>query len=358
MTRIGTLVLFGASGDLAARLLLPGLGSLLASPKEEDGRLVEGLTLLGSGRHERDEEEWRDQVRSALAEGGAEKDQADAVASSARWIAADPTEADDLGRILDAVDGTPVLYFALPPGVVEKAVDALRSVDLPDGTILALEKPFGSDEEGAAALNRKLERLVPERQVHRIDHFLGQPTVLNLLGLRFANRMLEPVWNRENIERVEITYDEKLGLEGRAAYYDEAGALVDMLQSHLLQVLSVVAMEPPAAVDEVGFRTGIMQVLEATSVWSGDPVLPGTEGSSRRARYTAGEVDGEKLPAYAEEEGWTRSGAPRRSPSWSSGSTTGAGAASPSSSGRARRSGIRCAPSTSTSPRCRSCRAG
>jgi glucose-6-phosphate 1-dehydrogenase len=298
-----TLVLFGASGDLAERLLLPGLGSLLASEVADDRRLVEDLTLLGSGRHELELDEWRDLVRKALTEGGAAAEQAERVASAAQWETGDPTEPDDLRRILGAASGTPVLYFALPPAVVEEAIGALRDVELPEGTILALEKPFGSDAEGAAALNRKLARLVPEKQVHRIDHFLGQATVLNLLGLRFANRLFEPVWNRSNIERVEIVYDEELGLEGRASYYDTAGALVDMLQSHLLQVLAVVAMEPPAAVDESGLRTAIAQVLQATSVWSGGPVLPGTDGPSRRARYTAGTVDGRELPAYADEEG-------------------------------------------------------
>jgi len=122
--------------------------------------------------------------------------------------------------------------------------------------------------------------------------------VLNLLGLRFANRLFEPVWNAENIERVEITYDEDLGLEGRAAYYDSAGALVDMIQSHLLQVLAVFAMEPPASIDPVDLRSVMAQVLRATEVEGGDPVA-----SSRRARYTEAEVDGETVPAYADEEG-------------------------------------------------------
>jgi len=303
MTDSSTLVLFGASGDLAKRLLLPGLGSLLASGKQSDSVLTEGLVLLGSGRHDREVEEWRDEVRDALREGGARDEDVERIASAADWITADPTQADDLRRILDEVDGRPILYFALPPAVVESAIDALRGIELPEDTTLALEKPFGSDGDGAAALNRKLARLVPEERLHRIDHFLGHSTVLNLLGLRFANRLLEPVWNRDQIERVEIVYDEELGLEGRADYYDGAGALVDMLQSHLLQVLAVVAMEPPAAIDATGFRTAVSQVLESTVVWSEGPVLPGTDGPSRRARYTAGTVGGKDLPSYADEEG-------------------------------------------------------
>lgn len=306
MSRQRTLVLFGATGDLTRRLLLPGLGSLLASPNPSDSALADGLRLVGSARHERALEDWRSDVRDALGEGGATRGRADAVASGASWVTGDPTDADDLRRILAEVEGTPILYFALPPGVTEDAVDALRETGLPDDAVLALEKPFGADAEGAAALNRKLARLVPEHQVHRVDHFLGQQTVQGLLALRFANRLLEPVWNRENIERVEIVFDEELGLEGRAAYYDGAGALVDMLQSHLLQVLAVVAMEPPAAIDEKAFRGAIAQVLEATAVWSGQSPLGGTEHPSRRARYTAGRIGDRDLPAYADEDGVDR----------------------------------------------------
>ena len=135
------------------------------------------------------------------------------------------------------------------PAVAVKGCEALESVDLPEGLILALEKPFGTDEASAASFNELLRRLVPEDQVYRIDHFLGRSTVLNILGLRFANRVFEPVWSNEHIESVSIRYDEKLGLEGRAGYYDTAGALVDMIQSHLLQVLAIVGMDPPVLLD-------------------------------------------------------------------------------------------------------------
>ena len=137
------------------------------------------------------------------------------------------------------------------PGVALKGCEALESIDLPEGLILALEKPFGTDEASAASFNELLRRLVPEDQVYRIDHFLGRSTVLNVLGLRFANRVFEPVWSNEHIESVSIRYDETLGLEGRAGYYDTAGALVDMIQSHLLQVLAIVGMDPPAALDSL-----------------------------------------------------------------------------------------------------------
>ncbi|MFD1713912.1 glucose-6-phosphate dehydrogenase [Amnibacterium flavum] len=303
MTDVGTLIILGASGDLTKRLLLPGLGSLLASSRDKDSQLAGDLTIIGTSRSEHDSDWWKQVVRDGIAEGGATAKDADRLAGKAEYIRGDPSKSDDLANVLKSVVGVPVLYFALPPAVVEKAIDALKDVELPEGTILALEKPFGSDARSAAALNRRIAKLVPERQVHRIDHFLGEPTVLGLLGIRFAGRTFEPVWNSDDIERVEITYDEQLGLEGRAAYYDEAGALIDMLQSHLLQVLSIVAMEAPASIDEEDFRSATAQVLNATSIWSGEPVLPGTDQPSRRARYTAGKIDGRSLPSYVDEEG-------------------------------------------------------
>jgi glucose-6-phosphate 1-dehydrogenase len=303
MSDVGTLIIFGASGDLTTRLLLPGLGSLLGSSESKDTALAADLVVLGSGRSEKSREQWQKTLGDALNEGGAPKASAAALVRRADYVQGDPTKPADLTRILAAAEGVPVIYFALPPAIVVEAISALAEVDLPDGTIFAIEKPFGSDARSAAALNRRIAKLVPEHQVHRIDHFLGQPTVLGLLGMRFAGRLLEPVWNADNIERVEIVYDEQLGLEGRAGYYDSAGALIDMLQSHLLQVLSVIAMEPPASIDEDDFRAATAGVLNATRLWTGDPVLPGTDQPSRRARYTAGTIEGRSLPAYADEEG-------------------------------------------------------
>jgi glucose-6-phosphate 1-dehydrogenase len=287
-----SLVVLGASGDLTERLLLPGLGSLLA------GRAGGPRQLIGTGRSERSSDEWRETVATAFEEAGATGKDATAIIDSAKYLQGDPTDVADLRRILDACEHTPILYFALPPAVTIKVCEALEEVDLPGGTVLAMEKPFGSDSESAAALNAQLRKLVPEDRVHRIDHFLGTSTVLNLIGLRFANRLFEPVWNAHNIERVEIVYDEDLALEGRAAYYDTAGALVDMIQSHLLQVLAVFAMEAPASLDERDLRSVLAQVLRATQVRDGDPVA-----ASRRARYTGATVDGVKLPAYAKEDG-------------------------------------------------------
>jgi glucose-6-phosphate 1-dehydrogenase len=208
------------------------------------------------------------------------------------------TSPDDLRRILASVTGVPALYFALPPTVTIAACAALGQFDLPEGTVLGLEKPFGTDLRSAETLNRQLAKLVPEKHIHRVDHFLGKSTVLNLLGLRFANRIFEQVWNSEHVERVDIRFDETLALEGRAGYYDKAGALVDMIQSHLLLVMALVAMEPPSSLDAEDLRGAMAQVLRATRVWNGDAVT-----GSRRARYGAGTIDGRRLPAYDKEPG-------------------------------------------------------
>jgi glucose-6-phosphate 1-dehydrogenase len=171
-------------------------------------------------------------------------------------------------------------------------------VELPPGTRLVLEKPFGTDAATARSLNDLLVQLVPEDQIHRVDHFLGKSTVLNILGLRFANRVLEPVLNAEHVAAVDIVFNESLALEGRAGYYDGAGALVDMIQSHLLQVLALLAMDAPPAVDAREIRDRKAAVLRATRVWADDPAA-----YSRRARYTAGDIGGRHLPAYADEPG-------------------------------------------------------
>ena len=289
---IGTLVILGAGGDLAKRLLLPGLGQLLDADRGHDFRLI------GVGFDEMTDDEWRARVADSFADGGATGARARAVSGETRYLQADVTNPDDLRRILANVTGVPALYFALPPKVTIAACAALRTVGVPKGTVLGLEKPFGTDLRSAEALNRKLVKLVPEKHVHRVDHFLGKSTVLNLLGLRFANRIFEQVWSSEHVERVDIRFDETLALEGRAGYYDKAGALVDMIQSHLLLVMAIVAMEPPSSLDAEDLRGAMTQVLRATRVWDGDAAT-----ASRRARYGAGSIDGRKIPAYDKEPG-------------------------------------------------------
>jgi len=286
-----TLIILGAGGDLTRRLLLPGLDGVLAQGEADD--LAEPLELVGVGHHAMPQEDWREQVRTALGSGPLR----DAVVEGTRFEEADATDPDALLRLLEAAEHPPILYFALPPAVTEHAIEALRGVELPPGTRLALEKPFGVDGASAARLNAALAQLLPESRTFRIDHFLGLATVINLLGLRFANRALEALWSAEHVERVEIVFDETLALEGRAGYYDGAGALVDMIQSHLLLVHALVAMEAPTSIEADDLHDAMVEALARTRV-AGDNAT-----ASRRARYTAGDIEGRSIPDYASEEG-------------------------------------------------------
>ncbi|WP_431247167.1 glucose-6-phosphate dehydrogenase [Leifsonia xyli] len=289
---VDTLVILGASGDLTSRLLLPAIGQLLTDQPQR------AFTLVGSSSDELDDDGWRAIVEKSFATVDAKGDAVERLLKETRYVNGDATSADDLKSLLSSVEGVPALYFALPPAITAKASDALGAFDLPKGLTLALEKPFGTDRESAIALNAQLARLVPEDQIHRVDHFLGRSSVLNILGVRFANSILEPIWDGLHIERVDVIYDETLALENRARYYDKAGALVDMIQSHLLQVMAVLAMEPPSTLGAADLRDAKQLVLRATRVWNDDPAT-----ASRRARYAAGEIDGKTLPAYAAEEG-------------------------------------------------------
>jgi glucose-6-phosphate 1-dehydrogenase len=283
-----TLVILGASGDLTSRLLLPALGQLLTMEPQRRVR------LRGAGMDDWDDARWRDTVRESFAAGGfAEAFQAVAETTYQR---ADITDPRDLEQVVADPGDRLALYFAVPPAVAAAACEALAAVAIPEGTVLALEKPFGVDEASAHRLNATVTALVPEEQIFRIDHFLGRSTTLNMLGVRFANRVFAPVWSSQHIESVVVRYDETLGLEGRAGYYDRAGALVDMIQSHLLQVMAVLAMEPPATLHERDFRDATAAVLRATHVWQDDPAI-----ASRRARYTAGAVGDRQLPSYVDE---------------------------------------------------------
>lgn len=287
-----TLLILGAGGDLTARLLLPGLGGLLTQSR------VEGLALVGSGRADWDDDRWRGTVTRSFAEAQARGEQSESVVEAARYVRADVTAEADLRRLLDACQGQLIIYFALPPAVTARACQVLAGLQLSRDTRLVIEKPYGTDAASARNLNDLVTQLVPEDNVHRVDHYLGMSTVLNVLGLRFANRMLESTLNADHVERVDIIFDESLGLEGRAGYYDGAGALVDMLQSHAVQVLSLLAMEAPSTLGERDLRDAKAQVLRATRVWHDDPVR-----FSRRARYTAGTIAGRQLPSYSDEDG-------------------------------------------------------
>jgi glucose-6-phosphate 1-dehydrogenase len=289
---ISTLLILGASGDLSARLLLPALGQLLTRRPDRP------LRLIGAASDDLSAAKWREIVRTSFASIEASGVAVDALLASTSYHQTDVTDPAELTKLLAKCEGTPAIYFALPPAVTTRVCAALAEITLPPGIELALEKPFGVDEASAVALNAQLAALVPESHIFRVDHFLGRSTVFNLLGLRFANRIFEPLWNNEHIARVDIVYDEQLGLEGRAGYYDKAGALVDMIQSHLLQVLAVVAMEPPSTLGAADLRDAKGIVLRATRIRGGSP-----KRSSRRARYTAGVVNEQAVPAYASEPG-------------------------------------------------------
>ena len=291
MTSTTTLAILGASGDLTARLLLPALGELLGEERDRRVRLV------GAGSAGLSDAGWRTRVEDALNSAGA----GDALerVELGPFLVVDASTAAGIREVVAAAgDGPLVLYFALPPAVTAAGCADLSPDDLPAGTMLALEKPFGTDEASARALNDTLRRLVPESQIFRVDHFLGRSTVLNMIGSRTANRIFEPIWSHRDIASIDIRYDESLGLEGRAGYYDGAGALVDMIQSHLLQVLAIVTMEPPASLDEVDLRDATAAVLRATHLWGDDPVA-----ASRRARYTAGRIGDARIPSYVDEPG-------------------------------------------------------
>lgn len=289
-----TLLILGASGDLTRRLLLPGIGSLLEREPDRPVRIV------GADRAEMSAEDFADRLGDALTEGGAPPDVVARMTQSTTYYPIDVTDVDALRRVLDELSDTGrlVLYFALPPAVTERTCRAMTALDLGENVQLAMEKPFGHDQASARALNQVVARLVPDDRVHRVDHFLGKSSVLDIMALRFANRMLQAVWSAEHIESIEIAYDESLALEGRAGYYDHAGALVDMIQSHLLQVMSVVAMEPPAEISDRELRDAKSAVLRATRLWGGDPAR-----ASHRGRYTAGRIGDRSVPNYLDEDG-------------------------------------------------------
>lgn len=287
-----TLLILGASGDLTRRLLLPGLGSLLKVEPDRDVR------VMGADRNPLDQEDWAGRVRDAFVEAEAPPEAIERVVGQTTYRQADALDEDQLREVIAAVPGSLVIYFALPPQVTVGVCALLEQIGVPEGTQLAMEKPFGHDLASARELNEQATRVVPEERIHRIDHFLGVNTVLNLLGLRFANRIFQPLWSRAHIAKVEIEYDEDLALEGRAGYYDKAGALIDMTQSHLLQVLAMFAMESPATLDAEEMRALKANVLRAVRLWGDDP-----KTASRRARYTAGTIGDREVPSYADEDG-------------------------------------------------------
>jgi glucose-6-phosphate 1-dehydrogenase len=301
-----TLVLFGATGDLAARKLLPAVYDLLA-----DGRLPERFRLLAIVRGEQDDASFRAHAREAIAQHARRE------LDERLWEALEPRIGVVAGRygtpqLYDALaarlaagdeeDGEPsqrLFYLAISPSFFADTARDLaaaglgRSADPP--TRLLIEKPFGHDLASARELNAAIEASFDEHQVFRIDHYLGKETVQNLLVLRFGNGIFEPLWNRTAIDHVQITVAEDLGIGHRAGYYDRAGALRDVIQNHALQLLSLVAMEPPASFDAHLVRDEKAKALHAVR-----PLDLATDAV--RGQYTAGWLAGEHVPGYREED--------------------------------------------------------
>jgi glucose-6-phosphate 1-dehydrogenase len=304
------LVIFGGTGDLARRKLMPALWKL-----KSDGLLPDEFAIVGNSREEIGDDTYRGRMHDALEE-FAEPPDPDAWADFASRIfyvygsTDNPETFVVLGKRLKEIDaahgtrGNRLYYLALPPGIIEQTAEGLGRAGLichPDDdcwTRMIVEKPFGHDLSSARRLNADLTRVFDERQIFRIDHYLGKETLQNLLVFRFANTIWEPLWSRTYVDHVQITVAESVGVESRAGYYDKSGALRDMIQSHLLQILTLVAMEPPASYDADSIRNEKVKVLQSIPLLQGDAI----RRSTVRGQYAAGEAGGEPAPGYRDEE--------------------------------------------------------
>ncbi|GAB4136866.1 MAG: glucose-6-phosphate dehydrogenase [Planctomycetota bacterium] len=304
------LVILGATGDLTRRKLVPALMGLA-----KDGLLPAGFAVIGFARRPWDDAEFR----RVLADGVARFGRAD----TAEWFTrlsgcfrymtsdfADPCGYEALGRRLDQADreagtaGNRIFYLATPPSAYSEILGRLAASGLSNPrpgrfARVIVEKPFGRDLESARALNRQVLAAFPEREVFRIDHYLGKETVQNILALRFGNGIFEPLWNHRHVDHVQITVAESIGVGTRGGYFEEAGIVRDMIQNHLLQVLTLVAMEPPVALSPDAIRDEKVKVLKAVRSFAPDEVARATA----RGQYVASSFDGQDVKGYREEEG-------------------------------------------------------
>ena len=296
------LVIFGGTGDLALRKLLPALFH-----RYLDGQIVDGSRIVAIARDARTDDEYRTRVREALAKAAAEDprgadvlDRFLALLSYRRLDLGDDAGWAAFAGELTGEERVRVFYLAVGPDLFAVVADRLHAHGLIDPrTRVVVEKPLGHDGKSANAINDALGRVFDETQIYRIDHYLGKETVQNLTALRFGNALFEPLWKAEHIDHVQISAAETVGVEGRAAYYDRSGALRDMVQNHLLQLLCLVAMEPPASLSADDIRDAKLKVLRALRPITADNAAQLTV----RGQYRAGAAEGRAVPGYADELG-------------------------------------------------------
>lgn len=303
------LVIFGASGDLTRRKLIPSLYRL-----SKNGLVSKNFFVLGASRSKMNDESFRADMEKAVREDGGFDAKAWAEFSRRLFYApvggfTDRASYDRLKAALSeknrefSTAGNRIFYLATPPSAYGEIAGMLGEAGMSGESEgwarLVIEKPFGRDLKSALELNSELYRHFKEEQIYRIDHYLGKDTVQNILMLRFANTIFEPIWNRRYIDHVQITVAESIGIEKRAGYYEEAGVLRDMFQNHILQVLSLVAMEPPSVYESELVRDERVKVLRALRPLGMDSM----RGSLVIGQYTAGEVDGRRVAGYRDEEG-------------------------------------------------------
>ena len=302
------IVIFGASGDLTHRKLIPALYNLY-----KIGRLSENFSVLGVARSDLNDETFREKMREALIHNEETTPETlDAFCSHLYYQAVNTSDAQDYGKLVPRLDelhdkyqtcGNTLYYMSTPPslyGVIPECLAAhgLNTEEYGWKRII-VEKPFGYDEKTAQALDVQIHRFFEEHQIYRIDHYLGKETVQNLLVLRFSNGWFEPLWNRNFIDYVEITGAESIGVEERGGYYDGSGAMRDMLQNHLLQVLAMVAMEPPAIINANSMRDEVAKVMHSLRPLTAEDM----EHNLVLGQYTAAEINGKMENGYLEEKG-------------------------------------------------------
>ena len=301
MDRISTLVMFGATGDLASRMLIPSLYGL-----DSDGLLPDNLRIIGTARTELDDGAFRERAGTALHEHLPEGFYSAGIAqrflSRLHYVALDINEAEHFSRLAEEI-GDPchgvAIFLSTAPSLFKATIDGLAGAGLACPTVrMALEKPLGTDLESSREINDAVHAHFPEERVFRIDHYLGKETVQNLIALRFANLMFEPLWNAAHIDNIQITVAETFGIEGRE-YYDQAGALRDMVQNHMLQLLALVAMEPPGDLNATAVRDEKVKVLRALR-----PITAAdAEQNSVIGQYTRGAIEGVPVRGYDDELG-------------------------------------------------------